>query len=65
MSKSQKLHTIPSGFGKMLLNFPINIHSLREYEGEKQKVDLFQQTHKLPTTFYYNVHHKKGIFPKK
>ncbi len=24
------LHTIPSGLGKILLGFPINIHSLRE-----------------------------------
>jgi hypothetical protein len=24
------LHTIPSGLGKILLNFPINIYSLRE-----------------------------------
>jgi hypothetical protein len=31
----------------MLLNFPINIHSLREFEGERQKVDLLLQTHKM------------------
>ena len=27
---ANELHTIPSGFGKTALNFPININSLRE-----------------------------------
>jgi hypothetical protein len=33
--KGAILHIIPSGLGKILLNFPINIYSLRECAFEK------------------------------
>jgi hypothetical protein len=48
-------HTIPSGLEKIFLNFPINIHSLREYEGERHKVDLFLQTHKMEAMETYSI----------
>jgi hypothetical protein len=35
------LHTIPSGLAKTLLNFPINIYSLREYMAKNNYGNIF------------------------
>jgi hypothetical protein len=46
------------GIWENIFKFSINIHSLREYEGDKQKVDLILQTHKLPLVKTLFLNHK-------